>query len=149
MPSRRRVKVPTVGEAMTLIAFYFAVISLASSLFFNQVEAWHGPVRSFETSLNEIDNVDGWRLADEQRKPIEAAAPNLFAVLVGLLVAVLTALAFLVPIPSRPPFDPLLFLRLPLLFVVVLFWGLGLARLIDGHWRLGKARKYIHKGMYG
>ncbi len=41
------------GEAMTLIAFYFAVISLASSLFFNQVEAWHGPVRSFETSLKE------------------------------------------------------------------------------------------------
>lgn len=149
MPSRRRVKVPAVGKAMTLIAFYFAVISLASSLFFNQVEAWHGPVRSFETSLKEIDDVDGWRLADEQRKPIEAAAPNLFAVLVGLLVAVLTALAFLVPIPSQPPFDPLLFLRLPLLFVVVLFWGLGLARLIDGHRRLGKARKNIHKGMYG
>jgi hypothetical protein len=32
-----------VSETMTLIAFYFAVISLASSLFFKQVEAWHGP----------------------------------------------------------------------------------------------------------
>ena len=39
---------PAVDEAMTLIAFYFAVISLASSLFFNQVEAWHSPVRSFK-----------------------------------------------------------------------------------------------------
>jgi len=122
---------------------------LASSLFFNQVEAWHGTVISFETSLKEIDDVDEWRLADEQRKPIEAAAPNLFAVLAGLLVAALTALAFLVPVRSHPPFDPLLFLRLPLLFVVVLFWGLGLARLIDGHRRLGKARKNIRKGMYG
>ena len=134
---------------MTLIAFYFAVISLASSLFFNQVEAWHGPVRSFETSLKELEEVDEWRRADEQRKVIKAAAPNLFAVLVGLPVAGLTALAFLVPIPSQPPFDPLLFLRLPLLFVVVLFWGLGLARLLDGHRRLGRTRKNIEDGMKG
>ncbi|SMC07630.1 hypothetical protein SAMN00767673_2510 [Rubrobacter radiotolerans DSM 5868] len=134
---------------MTLIAFYFAVISLASSLFFNQVEAWHGPVRSFQTSLKELKTVEQWRRADEQRKPIEAAAPNLFAALVGLLVLGLTALAFLVPTPSRPPFDPFLFLRLPLALVVALFWGLGLARLIDGHRRLGRAKKSIRKGMNG
>ena len=137
------------SEAMSLIAFYFAVISLASSLFFNQVEAWHGPVRSFETSLKAFREVDEWRRADEQRKPIKAAAPNLFAALVGLLVAGLTALAFLVPVPSRTPFDPLLFLRLPLMFVVVLFWGLGLARLIDGHRRLEKAKRNIQNGMVG
>lgn len=134
---------------MTLIAFYFAVISLASSLFFNQVEAWHGSVRSFEASLKEIDEVDRWRLADEQRKPLEAAAPNLFAALVGLLVVGLTVLAFLVPVPPHTPFDPLLFLRLPLALVVVLFWGLGLARLLDGHRRLRSAKKSIHNGMSG
>ena len=134
---------------MTLIAFYFAVISLASSLFFNQVEAWHGPVRSFETSLKELEEVEQWRRASEQREPLEAAAPNLFAVLVGLLVAGLTVLAFLVPIPARPPFDPLLFLRLPLLLVVVLFWGLGLARLFDGHRRLATAKEDIKKGIEG
>ncbi len=33
------------SEAMTLIVFYFAGISLASGLFFNQAEAWHGPIR--------------------------------------------------------------------------------------------------------
>jgi len=134
---------------MTLIAFYFAVISLASSLFFHQVEAWHGPVRSFETYLKELEKVEQWRQASEQRKPLEAAAPNLFAVLVGLLVAGLTILAFLVPTPAQPPFDPLLFLRLPLLFVVVLFWGLGLARLFDGHRRLATAKKDIEKGIEG
>lgn len=134
---------------MTLIAFYFAVISLASSLFFNQVEAWHGPVRSFQTTLEELKEVEQWRRADEQRKPIEAAAPNLFAALVGLLVAGLTVLAFLVPVPDNPPFDPLLFLRLPLLSVVVLFWGLGLGRLVDGHLRLGRAKKNITNGMEG
>jgi hypothetical protein len=134
---------------MTLIAFYFAVISLASSLFFNQVEAWHGPVRSFETSLKELEEVEQWRRADEQRKPLEAAAPNLFAILVGILVAGLTVLAFLIPIPAHPPFNPLLFLRLPLLFVVVLFWGLGLMRLVDGHRRLGVAKEEITNGMEG
>lgn len=137
------------SEAMTLIAFYFAVISLASSLFFNQVEAWHGPVRSFETSLKELEEVEQWRRADEQRKPLEAAAPNLFAILVGILVAGLTVLAFLIPIPAHPPFNPLLFLRLPLLFVVVLFWGLGLMRLVDGHRRLGVAKEEITNGMEG
>ncbi len=137
------------GETMTLIAFYFAVISLASSLFFNQVEAWHAPVRSFETSLKEFKEVEQWRRASEQREPLEAAAPNLFAVLVGLLVAGLTVLAFLVPTPARPPFDPLLFLRLPLLLVVVLFWGLGLARLFDGHRRLATAKEDIRKGIEG
>ena len=137
------------GETMTLIAFYFAVISLASSLFFNQVEAWHGPVRSFETSLKELEEVEQWRRASEQREPLKAAAPNLFAVLVGLLVAGLTFLSFLVPTPARPPFDPLLFLRLPLLLVVVLFWGLGLARLFDGHRRLATAKEDIRKGVEG
>ncbi len=137
------------SEAMTLMAFYFAVISLASSLFFNQVEAWHGPVRSFETSLKELEEVEQWRRADEQLKPLEAAAPNLFAALVGVLVAGLTLLAFLVPIPTDPPFDPFLFLRLPLLSVVVLFWGLGLARLIDGHRRLGTAKEDITNGIEG
>lgn len=137
------------GEAITLVAFYFAVISLASSLFFNQVEAWHGSVRSFETSLKEIDDVDQWRLADEQRKPIEAAAPNLFAVLVGFFVIALAILAFLVPIPPHPPFDPFWFLRLPLAVVVMMFWGLGSARLIDGHRRLGMAKKDIQDGMSG
>jgi len=132
---------------MTLIAFYFAVISLASSLFFNQVEAWHGPVRSFETSLKELKKVEQWRQASEQREPLEAAAPNLFVVLVGLLVASLAILAFLVPTPARLPFDPLLFLRLPLLFVVVLFWGFGLARLLDGHRRLATAKEEIKKGL--
>lgn len=140
---------PAVSEAMTLIAFYFAVISLASSLFFSQVEAWHGPVRSFEASLKEVDEVDLWRLANEQREPLEVAAPNLFAGLVGLLVVGLTVLAFLVPIPSRPPFDPLLFLRLPLALVVFLFWGLGLARLVDGHRRLRRAKSSICRGMNG
>ena len=43
-----------VGEAMTLIASYFAVISLASSLFFNQVEAWHGPSQVLPNLL-EVD----------------------------------------------------------------------------------------------
>jgi hypothetical protein len=138
-----------VGETMTLIAFYFAVISLASSLFFTQVEAWHGPVRSFETSLKELKEVDQWRQASDQREPLEAAAPNLFAVLVGLLVAGLTVLAFLVPTPARPPFYPLLFLLLPLLLVVVLFWGLGLARLFDGHRRLATAKEDIEKGIEG
>lgn len=137
------------GETITLVAFYFAVISLASSLFFNQVEAWHASIRSFETSLKEIDDVDQWRIADEQRTPIEAAAPNLFAVLVGFLVVALAILAFLVPIPSHPPFDPLWFLRLPLAMVVVMFWGLGSVRLINGHCRLGAAKKDIQDGKRG
>jgi len=87
--------------------------------------------------------------AAEQRGLLEAAAPNLFAVLVGLLVAGLTTLAFLVPTPARPPFNPLLFLRLPLLFVVVLFWGLGVAGLVDGHRRLATAKQDIKKGIEG
>jgi len=58
-------------------------------------------------------------------------------------------LAFLVRVPSRPSFDPLLFLRLPLLLVVLLFWGLGLARLFDGHRRLTTAKGDIMKGIEG
>jgi hypothetical protein len=138
-----------VGEAMSLIAFYFAVISLASSLFFNQVENWHGPVRAFETSLKELKEVEEWRRADVKREPLEAAAPNLFAALVDLLVAGLTVLAFLVRTPAHPPFDPFLFLRLPLFLVVVLFWGLGLARLVDGHRRLRTAKDNFKNGIEG
>jgi hypothetical protein len=99
--------------------------------------------------LKELKEVEQWRRASEQWEPLEAAAPDLFAVLVGLLVAGLTILAFLVPTPARPPFDPLLFLHLPLLFVVVLFWGLGLARLVDGHRRLTTAKEDIKKGIEG
>ena len=46
------------SEAMTLIVFYFAAISLASSLFFNQAEAWYGPIRFFEVSLKGLTSVE-------------------------------------------------------------------------------------------
>jgi hypothetical protein len=106
-------------------------------------------VRAFETSLRELKEVEEWRRAVEKREPLEAVAPNLFAALVGLLVAGLTVLAFLVRTPAHPPFDLLLFLRLPLLLVVVLFWGLGLARLVDGHRRLRTAKDNIKNGIEG
>ncbi len=131
------------SEAITVIAFYFAALSLASTLFFNRVEAWHGPIRSFEVHLNKLGSVKEWEDAEKDRKLHSAGAPNLFATLVSILAVFLTFLAFKVPIPLCPPFDPLVYLRLPLVTVAGMFWVLGFVRFLDGHRRLHNAQQRI------
>ena len=112
---------------MTLIVFYFAGISLGSGLFFNQAEAWHGPIRSSGVSLKGLTSVEQWRRSDEQRESSRLPGPDPgFSALQALPV-----LASAVRVRSS--------------FVL----GLSLARLIDGHLRLRQAKKDVEKGVKG
>jgi len=133
---------------LSLVAFYFAIISFVGGLSFNQVESWHGLVRSFHQSLNSLEKRDEWKTVRPQWLGLRAAMPFWSFVVVGALVTGLAILALQVPV-GQSAVDPLPFVYAPLWTVVLVYWLGGMARLWTGHVRLRQAEKKIEKGLTG
>lgn len=129
-------------DALSLVAFYFAIISFLGGLSFNQVETWHGSVRSFSQSLSPLENRDEWKTVRPQWLGLKAAIPFWSFVVVGALVTGLAVLALWVPV-GRSAVDPLPFVYAPLWVTVLTYWFGGVARLWTGHVRLREAGEEI------
>ena len=136
------------SDALSLIAFYFAIISFVCSLSFNQVESWHGSVRSFHHSLSPLEKRDEWKTVRPQWLGLRAAMPFWSFVVVGALVTGLAILALQVPV-GRSEVDPLPFVYAPLGAAVLVYWLGGTVRLWTGHVRLKQAGQEIDKGLAG
>lgn len=133
---------------MSLVAFYFAITSFVGGLFFNQVESWHGSVRSFHQSLSPLENRDEWRTVRPQWLGLKAAMPFWSFVVVGVLVTGLAVLALLVPV-GRSALNPLPFVYAPLWGTVLVYWFGGITRLYTGNVHLRRAGEEIEKGLAG
>ncbi len=137
-----------VSNTLSLIAFYFAIISFVGSLFFSQVESWHGSVRSFQNSLSLFEARDEWKNVRPQWLGLKAAMPLWSFIVVGVLVTSLAVLSLYVPI-ERSAVDPWLFVYAPLWVTVLAYWLGGATRLWTGHARLKEAERKIDKGLGG
>lgn len=136
------------SNALSLIAFYFAIISFLGGISFNQVETWHGSVRSFHQSLSPLETRDEWKAVRPQSLGLRAAMPSWSFVVVGAMVTGLAILALQVPV-GRSSVDPLPFVYAPLWTAVLVYWLGGVTRLWTGHVRLQQAEKKIDKGLAG
>lgn len=136
------------GDALSLVAFYFAIISFVGSIFFNQVETWHASVRSFHQTLNTLEDRDEWKTVRPQWLGLKAATPFWSFMVVGVLVTSLASLSLRIPI-GRSLVDPVPFVYAPLWTAVIVYWLGGVARLWTGHVRLRQAGTKIDKGLAG
>ena len=136
------------GDALSLVAFYFAIISFVGGLSFNQVESWHGSVRSFHQTLSTLENRDEWKSVRPQWLGLKAAMPFWSFVVVGILVTGLAFLSLQVPI-GQSAVDPLPFVYAPLWATVLVYWLGGVARLWTGQVRLRQAGDKIERGLAG
>ena len=112
--------------ALSIIGFYFALIGFISGLFFTRLDSWYGDVREFYGSYSGEDPAkkntpDNCRKNRIKQMGLEQSTPLGSFVVVGLLTTALTLLSWGVPI-TDPQMNTFLFLRLPLILTVLVYW---------------------------
>jgi hypothetical protein len=136
-----------VGDTLSLVTSYFPIISFGDGLFFNQVESWHGSVRSFHQSLGPLENRDEWKTVRPQWLALKAAMPFWGFVVVGMLGG-LAILALQVPI-GQSTVNSLPFVYASLWAAVLVYWLAGVVRLWTGYVRLRQAGEKIEQELAG
>lgn len=135
-------------NALSIIGFYFTLIGFISGLFFTRLDSWYGQVREFWGSMKLLEKgTDKIEKSKEGRIKLiglQASAPTGSFIAVGLLTSALTLLSFGIPI-TNPQLNPFVFLRLPLIVTVLMYWVGGVLLLGKGNELLGKVSEQIDK----
>ena len=135
-------------NALAIIGFYFTLIGFISGLFFTRLDGWYGDVREFWGTMKwlekETDKIDKSKKARITLTGLRESAPRGSFISVGFLTSALTALSLFVPI-SAPAVNPFVFLQLPLVVTVLLYWIGGIILLRKGGNLLAQVKAQIDK----
>jgi hypothetical protein len=133
-------------NALSIIGFYFTLIGFISGLFFTRLDSWYGQVREFWGSMKVLekatDKINKSKEARIKLIGLQQSAPQGSFIAVGLLTTVLTILSLWIPITSSAV-NPFIFLRVPLILTVLLYWIGGILLLQKGSKLLGKISTLI------
>lgn len=127
-------------NALAIIGFYFTLIGFISGLFFTRLDAWYGDVREFagkyegEEAVKNI-NVENCKKQRVTLYGLRQSSPRGSFIGVGIFTTALLVLSFFVPI-LNPAVNTFLFLHLPLILTIVLYWAGGTFLLLRGSARL-------------
>jgi hypothetical protein len=135
-------------NALAIIGLYFTLIGFISGLFFTRLDGWYGEVREFWGSMKwldkETDKIDKSKKARITLSGLGESAPRGSFISVGVLTSALTLLSLFIPI-SAPPVNPLVFLQLPLVVTVGLYWIGGVILLRKGGQLLDEVKAQIDR----
>ena len=135
-------------NALTIIGFYFTLIGFVSGLFFTRLDSWYGQVREFWGSMKmlekEPDKIDKSKKARITLIGLQESAPKGSFIAVGLFTAILTILSFFITI-NNSDVNPFIFLRIPLVVTVLIYWVGGILLLTKGKELLDKVNSQIIK----
>jgi hypothetical protein len=124
-------------NALALTGFYFTIIGFISGLFFTRLDTWYGQVKQFSGSVNLLQSIEEYKRARLEIGGIKTSAPTGSFFAIGIFTTVLLVLALLVPI-NATTVNPLIFIRIPLVFTVFAYW-------LGGGWLLVSAKKLLAK----
>ncbi len=135
-------------NALAVLGFYFTLIGFISGLFFTRLDGWYGKVREFWGSALLLEK-DPQRLEKSKAarltlNGLAESAPQGSFIAVGAFTTSLTLLSFAVPF-ENPPVDPWLFLRLPLIATILLYWAGGVILLHKGSYLLNQVKVSIEQ----
>jgi hypothetical protein len=136
------------SDAIGLIGFYFTLIGFISGLFFTRIDGWYGSVRAFSGKLASVKDKGNFVIASAEWDGLSASAPTGSFIAVGILVTILTVLAYKFPI-SNPSVSPELYLYGPIVLTVIFYWLGGIVLLVKAKSVLSKARQKINTGISG
>lgn len=135
-------------NALSIIGFYFTLIGFISGLFFTRLDSWYGQVREFWGSMKllekETDKIEKSKEGRIKLIGLQESAPIGSFIAVGLLTSALTLLSLGIPI-TNSQINPFVFLQLPLIVTVVMYWIGGLLLLKKGNELLGKVSEQTDK----
>ncbi len=135
-------------NALAVLGFYITLIGFISGLFFTRLDSWYGKVREFWGSARLLEK-DPLRLEKSKAarltlNGLAESAPKSSFIAVGIFTTSLTLLSFAVPF-ENPSVNPWLFLRLPLVATILLYWVGGAVLLRKGRSLLGQVRASIEQ----
>jgi hypothetical protein len=135
-------------NALSIIGFYFTLIGFISGLFFTRLDSWYGQVREFWGSMKLLEKAtDKLEKSKEGRIKLiglQESAPKGSFIAVGLFTSTLTVLSLGIPIGSSAV-NPFVFLRIPLIATVLLYWIGGFLLLKKGNELLRMVSTQIEK----
>jgi hypothetical protein len=133
-------------NALSIIGFYFTLIGFISGLFFTRLDSWYGKVREFWGEMKllerETDKIAASKKGRITMLGLRESAPTGSFIAVGLLTTALTLLSFGIP-SSSVEVNPFIFLRLPLIVTVLMYWTGGVLLLRKGGKLLGDVSAQI------
>lgn len=136
------------NDAVGIIGFYFTLIGFISGLFFTRIDSWYGSVRAFSAKVNTFKKRDDYITAEGEAGGLSASAPTVSFLAVGVLLLLLSYLAFRLP-TANAPVDPTTFLHIPIFVTVLAYWAGGAALLLGAKSLLSKAKTRIATGISG
>ncbi|MEN4011937.1 MAG: hypothetical protein AB1453_04420 [Chloroflexota bacterium] len=135
-------------NALAVLGFYFTLIGFINGLFFTRLDSWHGKVREFWGSARMLEK-DPQRLEKSKTarltlNGLAESAPKGSFIAVGIFTTSLTLLSLAIPF-ENPPVNPWLFLRLPLIATILLYWAGGAILLRKGSQLLKQVKATIEQ----
>ena len=139
-------------NALAIIGFYFTLIGFISGLFFTRLDGWYGDVRKLWGTVTllekEPDKIVKSKEARVTLSGLLESAPRGSFIAIGALTSALTLLSLFVPV-SESVVNPLIFLRIPLIVTVLLYWIGGIVLLQKGGSLLDGAARVIAQVLPG
>jgi hypothetical protein len=135
--------------ALAILGFYFTLIGFIGGLFFTRLDSWYGQVREFSGSYSgeepETKNTPvNCRKFRIKIMGLRESAPQGSFIAVGCLTTALALLSWAVPFAS-PQVNPVIFLRVPLILTIFMYWSGGILLLRKGNTLLEKIDKELEK----
>jgi hypothetical protein len=132
------------NESVSVIALYFALISFLGGIFFSRLDNWYNEIRSKRAlafSKTEYSKDTYFRLR-EALLSLKSSKPLSGFIGFGSFTTFVAVLGIFIPV-TNPPFDPIVFLYMPLVITVLIYWIFGILILFNGSRLIREAEQEV------
>jgi hypothetical protein len=132
----------TVSDTLGILGFYFTLIGFISGIFFTRLDSWYNDVRAKGAVVNSTNNANKLISLREDLTGLASSEPTVSFGGIGIFVTALAVLSFFVP-PTSGNVNIAVFLYVPLVATVLIYWASGIALLVRGRALLKAAENTI------
>jgi hypothetical protein len=119
----------TMSDTLGILGFYFTLIGFISGIFFTRLDSWYNDVRAKTAVVNSTTNANKLISLREDLTGLASSEPGFSFVAIGLFLTALAVLSFFVP-AGQSAVNVTLFLYVPLVITVIIYWVSGAVLLV-------------------
>jgi hypothetical protein len=118
-----------VSDTLGILGFYFTLIGFISGIFFTRLDSWYNDVRAKVAIVNATNNANKLISLRDDLAGLASSEPSFSFGAIGLFLSALAVLSFFLP-AGTTAVNTALFLYVPLVVTVLVYWISGLALLV-------------------
>ena len=130
------------SDTLGILGFYFTLIGFISGIFFTRLDSWYNDVRAKAAVVSSTNNANKLISLREDLTGLASSEPTFSFGGIGLFVTALAILSFFVP-AAPGNVNITLFLYIPLVTTVIIYWASGITLLVRGRSLLKAAENTI------